>query len=266
MERCSRAEIDIHSLQVGYGSETVLTVDHLHLEGPALVQVLGPNGAGKTTLLKSILGLAPLRSGQVLVCGRDVTARPSKAGRFIGYVPQIVTTATHFPVTPWELVEYEIHARRRLLQRRGWRETQALIEDSLKAVGLPPEAWHKPLRSLSGGQRQRAFIARALVYEPPILLMDEPLSAVDPKGKRDLANLIASLAKSRLVVLTSHDPIMFLKYTDMIILVNRRVVAVGPPEIVLREDILREVYGESILYVKEHVHISDEHRVVSYKH
>jgi zinc/manganese transport system ATP-binding protein len=164
------------------------------------------------------------------------------------------------------MVEYEVIARSRGEHHsRRKQDVDALVEASLRAVGLQPDAWFKPLRSLSGGQRQRAFIARALVHDPPILLMDEPFSAVDPRGRVELAELIASLARSRLVVVTSHDPMLLLEYTDLIVLVNRRLVAVGDPHTVLREDVLAEVYGAAILRVRDHVHISDEHGVAGWR-
>jgi len=259
-DACKEIEIELKSVDISYNSNKVLEISHLRLKGPALVQVLGPNGAGKTTLLKTILGLVAPRRGCIYICGHDTTGKPDKAGRYIGYVPQIITASSHFPVTPWEIVEYEVVARRRgkLLSRRR-QDVDHLVEASLKAVGLPPDTWVRPLRSLSGGQRQRAFIARALVNDPPILLMDEPLSAVDPGGRVELAELIASLARSRLAIVTSHDPMLLLEHTDLIVLIDRRLVAVGEPHTVLREDILTEVYGAAILHVKDHIHISDEH-------
>ncbi|ALL00078.1 putative ABC-type metal ion transport system,ATP-binding protein [Pyrodictium delaneyi] len=262
-ETCKAKEVELVSVEVSFNSTKVLEVNHLRLQGPALVQVLGPNGAGKTTLLKTILGLISPRRGHVFVCRDSTTGRPDRAGRFIGYVPQLITTLNHFPVTPWEIVEYEIMARSRSTPFPGRTGSiRGRVEASLRAVGLQPDAWFKPLRSLSGGQRQRAFIARALVHDPPILLMDEPFSAVDPGGRVELAKLIASLARNRLVIVTSHDPMLLIDYTDLVVLVNRRVVAVGEPHDVLREDILVEVYGAAILRVGDHIHISDEHRIV----
>ena len=106
---------------------------------------------------------------------------------------------------------------------------------------------------------QRVLIARALVHDPQILLMDEPLSAVDPRGRAELARLIGGLGEEKLVIVTSHDPALLLEYTRSIILLNRRVVAVGPPSELLRIELLRKVYGGAAIILEPHVHICDSH-------
>jgi zinc/manganese transport system ATP-binding protein len=258
---CAKPSIALKGIIISYtAEEPALVVERLYIEGPGLIQVLGPNGAGKTTMLRTILGLVKPRSGRVEVCGRDVTGRPSEAGKSIGYVPQLAMKGMGYPVTGWELVEYEYLIRAgkppRILLSSKARET---VRRSLERVGLTPEVWSKPVDELSGGQRQRVLIARALVHDPPILLMDEPFSAVDPRGRGALAKLIGSLARDKLILVTSHDPMLLLDYTDKIILVNRRVVAYGPKEEVLRLELLRQVYGEAAIPVVRHIHISDSH-------
>lgn len=248
--------VEARGLEVGYDSHIVLRGVDLRLEGPALVQVLGPNGAGKTTLLRALLGLVKPRRGRVLINGVDVTGRPEKAGRYAGYVPQLPPGGHHYPVTAWELVETECRIRCRGRDRSWVRER---VEEALRQVGLPRSAWSTPIGRLSGGQRQRVFIARALVHNPPALFMDEPFSAVDPAGKVSLAHLVAEMAEKRLVVVTSHDPMLLMEHTSLIVLVNRGIVAAGPPEEVLRPEVLSKVYGGAVLLVESHPHIVDEH-------
>ncbi|BEP18534.1 metal ABC transporter ATP-binding protein [Pyrofollis japonicus] len=247
-----KQNIRVENVVVKYGDFIALEVERLDLRGPGLIQILGPNGAGKTTLLRTILGLIKPYRGRVEICGIDVTGNPRQAGTCTGYVPQILSTVLHYPLTPWELVFYELKLRKLLSDK-------AQIIEALRRVGLPESVWHKPLRNLSGGQRQRAFIARAIAYDPPILLMDEPFSAVDPAGRAELAKLVGELSESRLVIVTSHDPMLLLRYTKEIVLVNKRIVAAGLPSSVLRRDILGKVYGESIMWVERHIHISDSH-------
>lgn len=249
----SALTVSLENITVGYGDYIVLSGVTLFLRGPGLVQVLGPNGAGKTTLLRTILGFIKPLKGHVLVNGIDVTGRPSQVGRYAGYVPQLEPSARHYPITAWELIETECKIR-----CRGGKQ-QRRIEEILSRVGLPREIWHRPIGRLSGGQRQRVFIARALVHDPPLLVMDEPFSAVDPVGKAGLAELIGELSNTKLVIVTSHDPMLLLKYTRTVVLINRGVVAVGPPEEVLRREILEKVYGGAVLVVGEHPHIFDEH-------
>jgi len=248
--------VKLVDIDAGYRGEPVLRGVRLELKGPGLVQVLGPNGAGKTTLLKTMLGLLKPLKGRVYINGEDVTGNPRKAGRYAGYVPQLEPGTNNYPVTPWELVLTECRIRCRGGERTVAEERAAA---ALKRVRLPEESWHRPLGSLSGGQRQRVFIARALVHDPPLLVMDEPFSAVDPAGKVELAKLVGSLSHRRLIVVTSHDPMLLLEYTTMAVLVNRRIVAAGPPSRVLAPDVLARVYGAGFLLVREHPHILDAH-------
>ncbi len=256
-------ELRLENVTVMYDGYTALRDVSLELRGPALVQVLGPNGAGKTTLLRVILGLVKPSRGRVIVDGEDVTGDPGRAGRRIGYVPQLEPAGTGYPVTARELVELECLARLHRWPRLRSRPCRGLAERLLREVGVPVEAWDRPFTRLSGGQQQRTLIARALVHNPPILVMDEPLSAVDPAGKAELAEKIASLAEDRLVIVTSHDPMLLLEKTNTIVLVNRGIVAAGPPWEVLTLENLERVYGKSILYVEKHLHIADEHHRVT---
>ena len=252
--------IEVQGVRVAYGNEIVLEVDELRVEGPGVYQILGPNGAGKTTLLRVIAGLVKPVEGRVVINGVRVEGRPERAGRFIGYVPQVEHLGSvQFPVTPFELVASALLLRKPWprVKTPGWARSR--VEAVLEKVGLPREAWHKNISELSGGQLQRVLIARALVHDPQILLMDEPLSAVDPRGRAELAKLIGDLGEEKLVLVTSHDPALLLDYTRKIVLLNRRVVAVGPPQDILRVELLRRVYGGAAMVLEPHVHICDSH-------
>ncbi len=253
-------EIEIKDITVRFGYEEILSNLTLELKGPSLVQIIGPNGAGKTTLFKVILGLIKPVSGRITVNGIDITAKPDKVGNLVGYVPQLMPLDSHIPITAWEIVlnSLLLHRRRfpRILAKKDEIEK---VKRTLNLVDLPQDRWHKPFFELSGGERQRVLLARALVYDPQILLLDEPLSAVDPLGKVELAEIIGELAKSKLILVTSHDPILLLPYTDRIILLNRSYYIIGNPEEILTVDVLKNVYGESAILLEEHVHISDEH-------
>ncbi len=252
--------IEIDNITVRFGYEEILSNLTLKLKGPSLIQIIGPNGAGKTTLLKAILGLIKPVSGRIIINGIDITAKPDKVGNLVGYVPQLMPLDSHIPVTAWELVlnSLLLHRRRfpRILAKKD--ETER-VKKTLEIVDVPQDRWHKPFFELSGGERQRVLLARALVYDPQILLLDEPLSAVDPLGKVELAGIIGELAESKLILVTSHDPILLLPYTDQIILLNRSYYVIGKPEEILTVDVLKNVYGESAILLEEHVHISDEH-------
>ena len=252
--------IELRGVRVAYSGETILEVDELRFEGPALYQVLGPNGAGKTTLFRVMAGLVKPVEGSVVVNGVRVEGRPELAGRYIGYVPQVEHLGRpEFPATPFDVVASALLLRRPWprLKTPGWARRR--VEEVLEEVGLPRESWFKRLSELSGGQLQRMLLARALVHDPKILLLDEPLSAVDPRGRAELARLIGGLAESRLVIVSSHDPSLLLEYTRRIVLLNRRVVAVGEPREVMNVELLRKVYGGAAIVMEPHVHICDSH-------
>ncbi len=256
-----RHRLRVIGLTVGYNHAPVIRDVSFEAITPTLVQILGPNGAGKTTLLKALLGLLKPISGHVYIDDVDVTGNPGKAGKYIGYVPQFfVSATTHYPITPWELLENTL-----LLYRKRWPrlfvgiEYKRRIAELLRAVGLSREAWFKTFWQLSGGQRQRVLIAKALIHDPPILIMDEPFSAVDPAGKVDLANLIGCLKQTKIIIVTSHDPMLLLPYTDYVMLLNREKYVYGKPNQVLREDVATRFYGQAVIPVKEHIHICDFH-------
>ncbi len=255
-------EIVVENVYVDYRGQRVLSRVNLVFKGAGLVQVIGPNGAGKTTLLRVILGLIKPRHGRVVVNGVDVTGKPQKAGKMIGYVPQLTAFGQHYPLTVLEFVELELLLRHKRWPRLSDREARKRATSVLKVVGLDESVWSKKLAELSGGQLQRSMIARALVHDPPILVLDEPLSSVDPAGKHEISRLIARLAEKKLVILTSHDPFLLLKNTNMIVLLNRGVIAAGKPEDVLREEVLRRVYGEAVAYIESY-YIPDQHMVRS---
>jgi len=252
-------EVRVEGLTVEYSGEPVLVDVTFTLTGPGLVQVLGPNGAGKTTLLRAIAGLVKPVRGRVVIDGVDVTGDPARAGKLLGLVPQRPPVSRTNPITVFELVASRASFSRPWPRVRLRGEEARAAEAALEAAGVPREAWRRRLWELSGGQLMRSFIARALVAEPRVLLMDEPLAPVDPAGKVRLARLIGGLSGDRLVLVTSHDPELLLPWTTTIVLLNRRVVAVGPPEKVLVRSVLERVYGEAVIAVPGHVHIPDEH-------
>ena len=249
----------VENVTVKYGDEVVLEDFNLEVNGYGLIQILGPNGAGKSTLLKTITGLIKPVKGRVLINDIDVTGRPDLAGRFIGYVPQMTTLSDHYPITLYDLIYCCYILGRKWPRIRSKRGDREFIEKILTNVGLPRDKWFKKVGELSGGERQKGFIARALVRNPLILLMDEPFSNIDPESRVDLAELINSLKKNRLLIVTSHDPTILLPYTDKILLLNRRIYFYGDPNIVLREEYLSKIYGGALKYFNGHIHIIDSH-------
>jgi ABC-type Mn2+/Zn2+ transport system ATPase subunit len=192
---------------------------------------VGPSGSGKTTLLRVILGSVRTASGTV-----------TRASRLrVGYVPQVETVDWAFPITVGECVLMARSAGRRTpwSTRSERTEVGALLE-RLGLGGLE----RRHIRALSGGQQQRVFIARALLDEPQLLLMDEPTSGVDVRTRHDVLHLLAELNGAGLaVVLTTHDLNGIAAHCRTLVCLNRRVIAQGPPADVLTPDVLERTYG-----------------------
>ena len=238
--------LEVAGLTVSYNNTIVIENVNFRLQSPGLVQVIGPNGAGKTTLLKAILGLVKPVKGVVYVNGGNVTGSPSKIGRIAGYLPQTPQVSVLSPITVWELVEGGLLMRNRQLRHKSKILNDA-IRKALLSVGLDESIWYKRVWELSGGQRQRAFLARAIAHDPKLIVLDEPLAAVDPTGRSDLASLIGSFSRDKLVIVAGHEPHLLLPYTKVVILVNKRIVAIGEPSNVLRGEHLAKIYGDSLV-------------------
>ncbi len=254
--------ISVEDLAAGYRSDVVISGVSFSVNSPSLIQVLGPNGAGKTTLFKALAGLIKPFSGRVLVSEIDVTGDPGKAGKYIGYVPQVhsFNSSYKYPVTPIELLELTLRASNRSLRSIDRAGLLKKAEYSLESVGLPHDLWNKPLWSLSGGQVQRVIIARALLNNPSVLLLDEPLASIDLRGRFDIARLIGGLKRDKVVLVASHEPSILQPYTDYVLLINRSMYVFGRPDEVFREEVLGKFYyREAIALFKDHVHISDHH-------
>jgi ABC-type Mn2+/Zn2+ transport system ATPase subunit len=194
--------------------------------------LIGPNGSGKSSLLKAILGLIPYR-GDVRVFGRPVT----EAWRQIGYVPQRLAFDLTLPLTVRESV------RMPLLGARG-AEAEAAVGHFVEALGIA-ELVDKPLGTLSGGQLKRVLIARAMVTNPRLLLLDEPEAGIDIGGEETLYELLDRLVSHhRLTALIcSHELDLVFRFADQVLCLNRRLQCTGPPAEVLTAQALARLYG-----------------------
>jgi zinc transport system ATP-binding protein len=194
--------------------------------------LIGPNGSGKSTVLRAILGLVPFR-GEILVFGTPAAV----ARRQIGYVPQRLMFDVTLPITVREAI------RMPLLGARG-AEVEARVHHFVDVLGIA-ELLDRPLGVLSGGQLKRALVARAMVTEPRLLLLDEPEAGIDIGGEQTLYELLQEIVSHhRLTALVcSHELDLVFRYAGQVLCLNRRLQCSGPPAEVLTTEALARLYG-----------------------
>ncbi|MFQ5948853.1 MAG: metal ABC transporter ATP-binding protein [Acidimicrobiia bacterium] len=232
-----------------YQRETVLREVSLTLSPGSLLGLVGPSGSGKTTLLKLLAGALEANVGRVR----------RAAGIRIGYVPQVETVNWYFPVTVDEVILMANGSRR----RTPWytHEERRDVHRLLHELGIGHlEGRH--IRELSGGQQQRVFVARAMISDPQVLLLDEPMAGVDVKTRIDIVALLASLSQRGIaVVLTTHDLNGVAAHLPEVACMNQRIIAKGPPTQTLVPDILYETFGAEMDIIEHEGHpiVIDRH-------
>jgi len=233
-----RVPLTIRDLTVAYHRKPVIWDIDLSIPEGKLVSIVGPNGAGKSTLIKACLNLIPRSSGEVMIYGQPY----EKERKRVGYVPQRESVDWDFPVSALDVVAMGTYGQLGWF-RRVSRRSKALSMQALDRVGLADYA-HRQISQLSGGQQQRTFLARALVQDADIYFMDEPFAAVDAATERAIVELLKELQKrGKTVLVVHHDLATVPQYFDWTVLLNMRVVAVGPTEEVFTQENLRRTYG-----------------------
>ena len=230
--------LKIRDLTVAYHRKPVIWDIDLSIPEGKLVSIVGPNGAGKSTLIKACLELIPRSSGEVSIYGKSY----KKARNKVGYVPQRESVDWDFPVSALDVVAMGTYGKLGWFRRVNKR-SKALSMEALERVGLADYA-HRQISQLSGGQQQRTFLARALVQDADIYLMDEPFAAVDAATERAIVELLKELQKrGKTVLVVHHDLATVPQYFDWTVLLNMRVVAAGPTDEVFTQENLRRTYG-----------------------
>ena len=236
----------VSDLTVAYNRKPVIWDVELDLPEGSLIGVVGPNGAGKSTLLKAVMDLVPRASGRVEVFGKSYRQNRHR----VGYVPQRESVDWDFPVDALDVVTMGLYGQ------IGWcrpvrRRHREAAREALEQVGIADLA-DRQISQLSGGQQQRAFLARALVQDADLYLMDEPFAAVDASTEAAIIELLRQLkARQKTVIVIHHDLQTVADYFDDVVLLNMRVVASGPVEGTLTTENLQKTYGGRLTLLDE---------------
>ena len=249
----------VENLSAGYsGHKHAIEGINFAVEHGERIAIIGPNGAGKSTLFKVLAGLIPHATGEISLHGEDCHTSHT----MIGYVPQYDSTDWDFPVTVQDVVMMG-RIRKigwfRFPRRRDW----LAVESALQQVGMA-EFGKRQIGQLSGGQRRRVFVARALVQETDMLLLDEPFGGVDVAAEHEILETLDRLQEANITVLLStHDLNLATTQANRLLILNRRVIAYGTANDTLTPDVLSEVYGGRVAFFQQGdrtMIIADEHR------
>jgi len=238
--------LSIYDLTVAYHRKPVIWDVGFDVPKGALVGIVGPNGAGKSTLLKAVMELIPRASGRISVFGKTYRQNRHR----VGYVPQRESVDWDFPVDALDVVAMGLYSK------IGWclpvrkKHRQAALA-ALDRVGIADLA-HRQISQLSGGQQQRTFLARALVQEADLYLMDEPFASVDAATERAIVDILRQMQRDeKTAVVIHHDLQTVPEYFDYVVLLNMRVVAHGPVAEVFTSENLQKTYGGRLTLLDE---------------
>ena len=207
--------IEIRNLTVAYGENIALENLNLDVEAGSLMALVGPNGAGKSTLIKTILRFLKQITGEIKINGKT-----------LAYVPQRNSVDWDFPTTLFDVVEMGCYGRVGLFKRVSKEEKQKVLK-AIEQVGML-DFKDRQISELSGGQQQRAFIARALVQEADIYLMDEPFQGVDSTTEKSIVDTLKKLkSEGKTLIVVHHDLQTVPTYFETVTFINKSVIASG---------------------------------------
>jgi ABC-type Mn2+/Zn2+ transport system ATPase subunit len=245
--------LSVNHLTVRYDDYLALDDIHFDVQRGDSIAVIGPNGAGKSTLMKAIMGLIQPQRGAQINFAPDVSTP--------GYVPQHQEVAWDFPVTVEDVVMMGLTRQIGWLRRPN-QTHQKQVDSALERVGMLALA-HRQIGELSGGQKQRVFIARALVRDVDILLLDEPFAGVDAAAQSEVMEVIDRVnCEGMTILLSTHDLGLAFQRFKKVMALNHHLVAYGPASEIYTSETLRGLYGGGIAAVQDGERVTmfvDEH-------
>jgi ABC-type Mn2+/Zn2+ transport system ATPase subunit len=242
--------LSLRGVDAGYAARWALSGVDLDVPAARIVGVIGPNGSGKSTLLRAILGLVPHRRGRVTLDGARLDRRR------VAYVPQRELVDWSFPITAAQVVMMGRYPRIGPIVPARLSDREA-VERGLERVGMSGLAGRQ-IGALSGGQQQRVFLARALVQEADLLLLDEPMTGVDRGTEETITALMRDLRDGGTTILyATHDLETAADVSDLLCFVNGRIVAFGPPNETFEPHTLHATFGGELVIIDagDHAHV-----------
>jgi zinc/manganese transport system ATP-binding protein len=243
--------IEFDRATIEIGGRSVLVDTSMTIRQGEFVGVLGPNGAGKTTLMRAILGLLPPRAGTIRVFGDA----PQRGNRDIGYLPQVRTVLPDLRVRGLDFIASSVHGERWGVPSLA-RADHIMIAKTLAAAGAG-DLGARPLAEMSGGERQRLLLAQALLGEPRLLLLDEPLISLDYRYQESVIELVRRFARERniTVLFSAHELNQLIGALDRVLYLGNGHAALGTVEEVVTAPVLSQLYGADIDVVRADGHI-----------
>ncbi len=239
-------QLEIKGLSVSYDKKTALSNVFLTLEPGHVYGLIGGNGSGKSTLFKSVLGLVQPDAGTIRLNGYEM----DEVRRNFSYIPQKEEIDWSFPATVFDIVLMGRYPHREVFERIN-QEDRESVRKALAQLGIQ-ELEQKQIGELSGGQQQRVFIARALCQDAAVFLFDEPFVGVDITTENRIMEIVRQLAQAgKMVIIIHHDLAKVRDYFDRLIMINQRVIAVGPTDEVFTEENIRKTYGGQLTILQQ---------------
>lgn len=236
--------LEIRNLSVLLNDKEILSDINISLDEGKFLGIVGPNGSGKTTLLRTILGLIKPAKGDIKVFGKS-PADSLRQGVY-GYLPQHINLDINFPASALDIVTMGLYGKLGMFRRSSAKEKQKALE-YIELIGMSGHE-DRHFGDLSGGEQQRISIARALVSNPKILILDEPSTGIDVVGQEDFYHLLKGLQKrfGLTIVMVSHDIGSVTAYVDEIACLNKILYYHGAPLGAIDEKMLEKLYGKNI--------------------
>jgi zinc/manganese transport system ATP-binding protein len=243
--------IELDRATISIGGRSILVDTSVAIRRGEFIGVLGPNGAGKTTLMRAILGLQPLSAGSLRVFGRA----PQRGDPEISYLPQVRTVLPDLRVRGFDFVASSVHGERWGVPSLT-RDDRIMIDKTLEAAGARDLAG-RPLSEMSGGERQRLLLAQALLGEPQLLLLDEPLISLDYRYQEAVIDLVRRFARERniTVLFSAHELNQLIGTLDRVLYLGNGHAALGTVAEVATAPVLSKLYGADIQVVHADGHI-----------